>query len=79
MRKRMRHGRRRTYTPADIRHLLDRCEVSGPEAQALATAGLSEDERQVVGRYLERLASEYEHLADEAERARRPRSRLPAG
>jgi hypothetical protein len=69
----VRHGGRRSYTPAEIRHLLDRCEEPSPEAIALVTAELSEDERLVFGHYLERLALEYEHRADEAERASRPR------
>jgi hypothetical protein len=63
--------RRRTYTPEEIRELLDRCEVPTTEALALAKAGFSDDELAVVGRYLEDLACQYERLADELERAAR--------
>jgi hypothetical protein len=62
-----------TYTPADIRDLLDRCEKPSPDAHALVTARLSEEERLVVGRYLEQLVRQYERLADAAERNGRER------
>ncbi|MGH2744969.1 MAG: hypothetical protein ACRDN8_21275, partial [Thermoleophilaceae bacterium] len=68
MEKSVRQRSRQTYTPAEIRHLLDRCEEPSPEAHALVTARLSEGERLVVGRYLEQLARQYERLADAVER-----------
>jgi hypothetical protein len=62
-----------TYTPAEIRDLLDRCEEPSSDAHGLVTARLSEEERLVVGRYLEQLARQYERLADAAERDGRDR------